>query len=395
MIGSSVIYVAEFTSGQIVAYGLPLATVAVAKSRTVQGRVRATSMGSSSAPPRSATDRALGRWAFDLLAAVSRRFLAARTSLALTEPYRYDSDPCLGASGSLAPSELRKESIACSSPAGSGLAVRIDRRSGRGRECGAAAGRRSRSMPRPRTARTISPSPPGRSGDDIEAVYMLDYLTGDLKAAVLNVQTGKFMSFYEHNIAQGPADSAHARNPRYMMVTGEADMRRGSQGQIGSSVVYVAEFASGQIDGLRLALDGRSRASPGAVPRAVHSAGRHPLSRAGDSQLSCAAGADATPACRPPAPRFYNARSGCEPGGFTAFLPLFPAGWRGVQITVNGNEREVAGGTSIAALLAELELPPPQVAVEVNLELIPRGRHAEHRLADGDRLEVVTLVGGG
>jgi len=66
-----------------------------------------------------------------------------------------------------------------------------------------------------------------------------------------------------------------------------------------------------------------------------------------------------------------------------------------VQITVNGKVREVAAGTSIAALLAELDLAPPQVAVEVNLELIPRGRHAEHRLEPGDRLEVVTLVGGG
>ncbi len=66
-----------------------------------------------------------------------------------------------------------------------------------------------------------------------------------------------------------------------------------------------------------------------------------------------------------------------------------------MQITVNGNAREVAAGTSIATLLAELELPPPQVAVEVNLELIPRARHAEHQLAQGDRLEVVTLVGGG
>jgi thiamine biosynthesis protein ThiS len=78
---------------------------------------------------------------------------------------------------------------------------------------------------------------------------------------------------------------------------------------------------------------------------------------------------------------------------------LFPVSSRaaggGVQITVNGNVREVATGTSIAALLAELNLEPAQVAVEVNLQLIPRVRHAEHRLEPGDRLEVVTLVGGG
>jgi sulfur carrier protein len=66
-----------------------------------------------------------------------------------------------------------------------------------------------------------------------------------------------------------------------------------------------------------------------------------------------------------------------------------------VQITVNDKPREVPAGATIAELLTELDLAPPQVAVEVNLRLIPRGRHAEHRLEPGDRLEVVTLVGGG
>ncbi|HEY1784130.1 MAG TPA: hypothetical protein VGG30_01230 [Pirellulales bacterium] len=81
---------------------------------------------------------------------------------------------------------------------------------------------------------------------NIEAVYILDYLTGELKAAVLNVQTGKFMSFFEHNITKDfPAGAT--KNPRYLMVTGLADMRSGGQGQFGNSVVYVAEFTSGQI----------------------------------------------------------------------------------------------------------------------------------------------------
>jgi thiamine biosynthesis protein ThiS len=66
-----------------------------------------------------------------------------------------------------------------------------------------------------------------------------------------------------------------------------------------------------------------------------------------------------------------------------------------MQIVVNGTSREVAAGLSIANLLRELQLEPKQVAVEVNLELVPRGRHAEHALSPGDRLEVVTLVGGG
>ncbi len=62
---------------------------------------------------------------------------------------------------------------------------------------------------------------------------------------------------------------------------------------------------------------------------------------------------------------------------------------------MNGQPRAVAAGSTIASLLAELEMTARHVAVEVNLELIPRARHAEHRLEAGDALEVVTLVGGG
>lgn len=66
-----------------------------------------------------------------------------------------------------------------------------------------------------------------------------------------------------------------------------------------------------------------------------------------------------------------------------------------MQLTVNGECRETADGTTVAALLEELRLNAKPVAVEVNLELVPRQRHAQHRLAEGDRLEIVTLVGGG
>lgn len=66
-----------------------------------------------------------------------------------------------------------------------------------------------------------------------------------------------------------------------------------------------------------------------------------------------------------------------------------------MEIRVNGAPRAVAASTTVAELLRELELEPRFVAVEVNLELIPRGKHAEHVLRPGDQLEVVTLVGGG
>jgi sulfur carrier protein len=66
-----------------------------------------------------------------------------------------------------------------------------------------------------------------------------------------------------------------------------------------------------------------------------------------------------------------------------------------VQIIVNDQPREVAPGTTVAALLEQLGLAEKPVAVEVNLDLVPRGRHAGHALSAGDRLEIVTLVGGG
>ena len=66
-----------------------------------------------------------------------------------------------------------------------------------------------------------------------------------------------------------------------------------------------------------------------------------------------------------------------------------------MQITVNGQSRSVDEGTTVVNLLKELGLTGRHVAVEVNLELVPQRHHAEHRLTDGDRLEIVTLVGGG
>jgi sulfur carrier protein len=66
-----------------------------------------------------------------------------------------------------------------------------------------------------------------------------------------------------------------------------------------------------------------------------------------------------------------------------------------MQIEINGQPREVPPDTTIAALLRELDVAQPHVAVEVNLEVVPRARHAETVLRAGDRLEVVTLVGGG
>ncbi|MGC4113114.1 MAG: sulfur carrier protein ThiS [Myxococcales bacterium] len=66
-----------------------------------------------------------------------------------------------------------------------------------------------------------------------------------------------------------------------------------------------------------------------------------------------------------------------------------------MKLTVNGETREVPQAATVAELLVHLGVTAPRVAVEVNRAIVPRARHAEHRLAEGDAVEVVTFVGGG
>lgn len=66
-----------------------------------------------------------------------------------------------------------------------------------------------------------------------------------------------------------------------------------------------------------------------------------------------------------------------------------------IEVVVNGEPRTVAAGISVLALIAELGLAGRPVAVERNRDVVPKAHHATTTLADGDRLEVVTFVGGG
>lgn len=66
-----------------------------------------------------------------------------------------------------------------------------------------------------------------------------------------------------------------------------------------------------------------------------------------------------------------------------------------MRVFFNGQPREVAERTTIGGLIRDLELQPRYLAVEVNLMLVPRDRHEQYVLQPEDRLEVVTLVGGG
>ncbi len=66
-----------------------------------------------------------------------------------------------------------------------------------------------------------------------------------------------------------------------------------------------------------------------------------------------------------------------------------------IQITVNGAVSPVQHGTTVATLVASLNLGDRRVAVEVNGTVVPRGAHADTTLTDGDRVEIVHAIGGG
>jgi thiamine biosynthesis protein ThiS len=66
-----------------------------------------------------------------------------------------------------------------------------------------------------------------------------------------------------------------------------------------------------------------------------------------------------------------------------------------MRVRVNGTERQVPPDLTLAHLLSELGLPSARVAVERNREIVRRDAYDSTRLADGDILEIVQLVGGG
>ena len=66
-----------------------------------------------------------------------------------------------------------------------------------------------------------------------------------------------------------------------------------------------------------------------------------------------------------------------------------------MKLHVNGETRAVTEAISLAEFLEQSELAPQRVAVEVNRELVRRADYSETRLREGDRIEIVTFVGGG
>jgi sulfur carrier protein len=66
-----------------------------------------------------------------------------------------------------------------------------------------------------------------------------------------------------------------------------------------------------------------------------------------------------------------------------------------MRISLNGEPREFDAPLTVARLLEAAGYAAKRVAVEVNLEIVPKSRHGEHALADGDRVEIVQAIGGG
>jgi hypothetical protein len=88
----------------------------------------------------------------------------------------------------------------------------------------------------------------GYCDENVEAVWFLDFLTGDLRAVALSKQNGKFNAYFARNILQDLGVNPN-KNPKYLMTTGLADLRRtgGARLSPSRSILYVAEITTGAL----------------------------------------------------------------------------------------------------------------------------------------------------
>ena len=88
----------------------------------------------------------------------------------------------------------------------------------------------------------------GYCDESVEAVYFLDFVTGELTAAVVSRQNGRFNAFYTHNVFADLGINP-GKPPRFLLTTGTADLRRsgGKTTALSRSLVYVAELQSGNV----------------------------------------------------------------------------------------------------------------------------------------------------
>ncbi len=66
-----------------------------------------------------------------------------------------------------------------------------------------------------------------------------------------------------------------------------------------------------------------------------------------------------------------------------------------INVTVNGEKQHIAGGTSVSSFLSMINISPQRVAIEYNMEILDKNQFDLVLLKEGDRLEIITFVGGG
>ena len=88
----------------------------------------------------------------------------------------------------------------------------------------------------------------GPLDDAVEGIYLLDCLTGEMRGAALSRQNGKFNAFFLGNAAEDLKVDP-SKTPRYLMVTGMADLNRvgGAMSAPSRAIIYVAEINSGKV----------------------------------------------------------------------------------------------------------------------------------------------------
>tara|TARA_B100000073_G_C23715337_1_gene565722 strand:- start:876 stop:1076 length:201 start_codon:yes stop_codon:yes gene_type:complete len=66
-----------------------------------------------------------------------------------------------------------------------------------------------------------------------------------------------------------------------------------------------------------------------------------------------------------------------------------------MQINLNGEKRTISNSTNLVSLLSELNIDPKKVAVEINLQIIPKSCFLDTKINEGDNIEIVHFIGGG
>lgn len=80
----------------------------------------------------------------------------------------------------------------------------------------------------------------------VEGFFILDFETGDLSGGVINPATGRFSGAYKHNVLQDLGFKAgQAKNPRFLLVAGAAELQTGGAAQFAPSVLYVTDSSTG------------------------------------------------------------------------------------------------------------------------------------------------------